>query len=194
MTAPLSPARQRILNVASDLFYREGIRSVGIDTIIAQSGVAKATLYRHFPTKDDLVAAYLEDQDHVLWRRYDKAIAAHEGDPRAQLLAMMEAVAQRLTEPEYRGCAFLIALTEFPEGNHPTHQHAIEHKRVFLSRLYHLSQQAGASDPEALAEQLFLLVNGALSTVPVCGSAGPVARFKMLSRHLIELYAPSVEH
>ncbi len=78
MTALRSSARQRVLEVASDLFYREGIRAVGVDTIAEQAGVAKTTLYRHFPTKDDLIAAYLEEQDHIHWQHFDEAIAAHE--------------------------------------------------------------------------------------------------------------------
>ena len=81
----ISAARQHILDVASDLFYREGIRAVGIDRIVEQSGVGKATLYRHFPTKDALIVAYLEERDRLYWKQLNEVIALHEGSPRAQL-------------------------------------------------------------------------------------------------------------
>ncbi|UUZ83946.1 TetR/AcrR family transcriptional regulator [Paenibacillus sp. P26] len=103
MTVSRLSARQRILEAASDLFYREGIRSVGVDTIVEKSGVGKATLYRHFPTKDDLIAAYLEEKDNLHWRWFDKVLAQHEGSPKEQLLAIIESTTLIMTEPGYRG-------------------------------------------------------------------------------------------
>ncbi len=113
MTAVASPARRRLLDVASALFYQEGIRAIGVDTIVEQSGVGKATLYRHFPTKDDLITAYLEEEDRLWWLWFDGVIAEHEGSPREQLLAFFEACTRRLMQPGFRGCAFLNALAEF---------------------------------------------------------------------------------
>jgi len=91
-----SPARQRLLETASALFYQEGIRAIGVDTIVERSGVGKATLYRHFPSKDDLIAAYLEEEDRLWWHWFEEVIAAHEGSPREQLLAFFEACTVRL--------------------------------------------------------------------------------------------------
>ncbi|AJY74119.1 TetR/AcrR family transcriptional regulator [Paenibacillus beijingensis] len=185
MTAIRSSARQRILDVASNLFYREGIRSIGVDTIVEKSGVGKATLYRHFPTKDDLIAAYLKETDHLHWKWFDEVIAKHEGSPRAQLLALIEATVQIMMEPGYRGCALLNALAEFSEADHPAHRIAVEYKHALRLKLTQLSQQAGAHNEE-LADQLILVINGALASVPVFGSAGPAAQLKMIATHLID--------
>src|SRR4051812_14411722 len=102
-TAPKS-ARERILETAADLFYREGIRAVGIDTIIARSGVAKMSLYRNFASKDELVAAFLEHRDRLYWEWWDGVVARHPDDPRAQIRALFTAVGKRTTGPTYRGC------------------------------------------------------------------------------------------
>ncbi|MBO0780641.1 MAG: TetR/AcrR family transcriptional regulator [Ktedonobacteraceae bacterium] len=187
MTAAPSVARQRLLEVASDLFYREGIRAIGVDTIVEQSGVGKATLYRHFPTKDDLIAAYLEEEDRRHWRWFEEVIAAHEGEPVKQLLAWFEACAQRLTEPGFRGCPFLNALAEIAEASHPAYRCAVEHERELQRRLFHLSQQAGAHDPEQLANQLLLVINGALTSASLLGEATPAVQLTTIAAHLIDL-------
>jgi len=181
-----STARQHILEVANDLFYREGIRAVGVDTIVERSGVGKATLYRHFPTKDALIAAYLEERDRLYWKQLNEVIAQHEGSPRAQLLAVVDRVVERMKEPTYRGCVFLNALAEFSEPDHPAHQQAIEHKRELRSLLFQLSQQAGVHDPDVLADQLSLVLNGAMASVPVFGMSGPVAQLKVIVTQLID--------
>ncbi|HLZ60911.1 MAG TPA: TetR/AcrR family transcriptional regulator [Ktedonosporobacter sp.] len=186
-TAP-SSARQRLLEVAGALFYQEGIRAIGVDTIVAQSGVGKATLYRHFPTKDDLIAAYLEEEDRLWWQWFDEVIAPHAGSPKEQLLAFFEACVPRLMQPGFRGCAFLNALAEFPEGDHPVRQTALGHERALRQRLAQLGQQAGARDPEQLADQLLLLCNGALTTASlIFGAASPVLQLQTIAAHLIDL-------
>src|SRR5260370_39568056 len=109
MTAVASPARRRLLDVASALFYQEGIRAIGVDTIVEQSGVGKATLYRHFPTKDDLITAYLEEEDRLWWLWFDGVIAEQEGSPRGQWLAFFEACTRRLMQPGFLGWPFFMA-------------------------------------------------------------------------------------
>ncbi len=185
MVTPRSSARQRILDVASDLFYREGIRSIGVDTIVERSGVGKATLYRHFSTKDDLIIAYLDREESLYWEQFEETIAQHEGSPKEQLLALVDAMIERWARPRYRGCCFLNALAEFAEQEHPVHQRAIEHKYAVRARLYQLSQQVGARHPDILADQLFLLINGGLASVPIFGSTGPVAQLKEIATALI---------
>src|SRR5271154_400248 len=95
-------ARDKIFEVAADLFYREGIRAVGVETIVKQAGVAKISLYRSFPSKDDLVAAYLENRNAVFWHHWDEAFTRYKGDPKAQLRAIMTYLADRTTKPGYR--------------------------------------------------------------------------------------------
>jgi len=187
MTASRSSARQRLLETVGDLFYHKGIRSVGVDTIAEQSGVGKPTLYRHFSTKDELIAAYLEEEERLHWTWFEEVIAEHKGSPKLQLLAVFDAMAQRLAQPGYRGCAFLNALAEFSEADHPAHRQAIEYQRALRLRLYQLSQQIGARDPEALADQLLVVINGVLASVPIFGSAGPAAQLTTIVTHLIDL-------
>jgi AcrR family transcriptional regulator len=188
-----SPARQRLLEVASALFYQEGIRAIGVDTIVEQSGVGKATLYRHFPTKDDLIAAYLEEEDRLWWQWFEEVIATHEGSPREQLLAFFEACTRRLMQPGFRGCAFLNALAEFSEADHPVHQCALGHERELRRRLSQLSRQAGARDPEQLADQLLLVCNGALTSAPLFGAASPVLQLQAIAAHPIDLQLESTQ-
>src|ERR1700732_4660 len=99
-------ARERILETAEDLFYREGIHAVGIDTIIEKSGVAKMSLYRNFASKDDLVAAYLEARGQRYCQWWEGVMALHPSQPRRQLRDLFEAIAVRTRRPEFRGCAF----------------------------------------------------------------------------------------
>ncbi|AFH61592.1 transcriptional regulator [Paenibacillus mucilaginosus K02] len=180
------------MNVASELFYREGIRSVGVDTIVERSEVSKATLYRHFPTKDDLIIAYLEAQDHINWVHFDEAVAKHEGCPKEQLLALIDATIELLEPGYHRGCAFLNALAEFSEEDHPVHLLAVEYNRALRLRISRLSQKAGVQD-ERLTDQLMLVINGALASVPVYGLSGPAAELTTVARYLIDLHIGKTE-
>ncbi|MFB5676592.1 TetR/AcrR family transcriptional regulator [Paenibacillus terreus] len=184
MSAAPSSARQRLLDVASDLFYREGIRAISMDTIVEQSGVSKATLYRHFPTKDELIAAYLEAHDHHIWEHFDKAISTHEGNPKAQLLALIDAVIELFKPEYYRGCPFLNAFAEFSDENHPAHRLAFEYNNALRNRLSHLGQQAGVTD-KSWPDQLLLVINGAYSSIPVLGLAGSANQLKNIAALMI---------
>ncbi|GHO72649.1 TetR family transcriptional regulator [Ktedonobacter sp. SOSP1-85] len=168
------------------MFYRKGIRSIGVDTIAEQSGVGKPTLYRHFSTKDKLISAYLEEENCLHWQWFEEAIAPLQESAKAQLLALIDATTQILTKPGYRGCAFLNALAEFSEEDHPAHRQAIEYKHALRLRLYQLSQQAGARDPDALADQLLLVINGALASAPLFGSSGPSAQLTTIAPYLVD--------
>src|SRR5258708_5175198 len=187
MIAEGSSKRQELLEVAGALFYQEGIRAIGVDTIVEQSGVGKATLYRHFPTKDDLIVAYLEEEDRQQWQWFEEVIAEHEGEPVEQLLAWFEACTRRLTQPGFRGCAFLNALAEFSEADHPVHRCAIAHERALRDRLAHLSRQAGVRDVEHLAAQLRLESKGGLARASSLCFSGLEIQVNPISAHRIEL-------
>ncbi|HEX7969950.1 MAG TPA: TetR/AcrR family transcriptional regulator, partial [Stellaceae bacterium] len=165
--------RERLLAVASDLFYRQGIRSVGVDEIVAAADVAKMSLYRSFASKDELVGAYLRERDERYWRWWDEVVAPHAGSPRAQLHALFASLASRTTRPGYRGCPFTNAATEFPEPDHPARKIAEANKRELQRRLRALAKAAGARRPAALADQLVLLFEGAYSTAQTFGADGP---------------------
>ena len=151
------PPRTRILDTASRLFYGEGVHSVGIDRIIAEAGVAKATFYHHFPSKDELVRAYVEEQS-----RQQRVLAAQltGTGPRETLAAMFDFMCRFGAGPDYRGCAFVNAAAEYPDPRHPVRQ-AIDAHRRWLRDLYRdLLTAAGHPDPAGGAVALMLLRDG----------------------------------
>jgi AcrR family transcriptional regulator len=184
-TEEKKPARLRILDTASEMFYRDGIRAVGIDAIIARSGVAKMSLYRNFPSKDALVTAWLEDRNAFFWQRWDKAEALHAGDPRGQLEAILEMVAASVSHPKWRGCPFLNTGTEFPEPDHPARTIILANKRAVGERLRSVAAAAGVRDPDLLAQQLQLLIDGAYAIGQSLGPEGPARTVASAGRALI---------
>jgi AcrR family transcriptional regulator len=167
------PARERIFEVAKDLFYRLGIRAVGVESIVAAAGATKMSLYRSFPSKDDLVVAYLKDRDALYWQWWDRVTARHPDDPRQQIRALFKSVAGKTTRPGTRGCPFTNAATEFPEAHHPGRAVAAANKMKLRERLCELGRATGARDPERLGDQLFLLMEGAYASAQIMGSDGP---------------------
>ena len=178
-------ARERILNVASDLFYHQGVRAIGIDTIIAAAGVAKMSLYRAFPSKDDLVAAYLERRNVEYWERWDRTIADCPDDPRAQLEGLLDTIMRRTLADAYRGCPFLNTATEFPGSTLPADAVIRAHKHELNTRLRALAAAAGARDPQALADQLQLLIDGAYTAGQAMGAEGPARALASAGQVLI---------
>jgi AcrR family transcriptional regulator len=163
------PLRQRLLEIASDLFYRKSIRAVGVEEIVKQAGIAKISLYRNFTSKDELVVAYLQDRNVAYWKEIDEVLAAHPNDPRKQLKDLMTYVAERSTVPGYRGCPFINYCGEFAEHDHPGHRVAETNKREWRDRLLKLSKAIGAPSPKVLADGWFLLVEGAYAISQTLG-------------------------
>ncbi|CAO3431189.1 TetR/AcrR family transcriptional regulator [Azospirillum doebereinerae] len=162
-------ARDRILDTAAELFYREGIRAVGIDAIIAKSGVAKMSLYRNFESKDDLVRAYLE-RNAVLHRDWwDRVVARYPGQPRAQLKGLFVSLGHWIAHPKFQGCPFTNAAAELRDPANPARAVAVAEKRAMRDRLRALAAEAGAGDPDRLAGQLHVLMEGAYATGPALG-------------------------
>ncbi len=168
---PEMSARDKILLTASELFYREGIRAVGVDTIVEKSGVAKTSLYRWFPSKDALIAAFLEDQDRRFWQWWDKVVARHPGAPHDQLRALMAGMVKRIGSPQFRGCPFMNTTAEFADAHHPGRLVARANRQELRRRLTGLATGLGARDPAALANHLILLVNGAYAGAQVLDEA-----------------------
>ncbi|BCJ75847.1 TetR family transcriptional regulator [Catellatospora sp. IY07-71] len=159
--AAAQPARERILGTAFRLFYAHGPRGVGVDTVIAESGVAKATFYKHFPRKDDLVLAYLDKVDQGWFGGLRAAARAAGEDPRMQLVGMFDALSTACRREGYHGCAFINAAAESPTGG-DVHTRTVEHKRIVRAWVTDLARRAGAADPALLARQLTLLIDGGL--------------------------------
>jgi AcrR family transcriptional regulator len=157
-------ARERILATASDLFYREGIRAIGIDTVVEQSGVSKTSLYRVFDSKDALISAFAAEKDQLFWAWWDGVEEQHPEDPRALLDALLSGIAKRIAHPAFRGCPFLNLVTEFPDDNHPGRVIARNNKEELRARLATIVARLGVSDPNRTASQIALIINGAYVT------------------------------
>jgi AcrR family transcriptional regulator len=158
-TAEHASARERLLDAASQLFYDEGVQSVGVDRVIERAGVAKATLYSVFGNKEGLVRAYLTAHDEGIRERMARELARYK-TPRERLLGVFEVQGLRFTETGFRGCAFARASAESSEGS--SVDEVGEHHRAWLRSLFvDLATDAGARNPEQLAQQLMLLYDGA---------------------------------
>ncbi|MCB9455806.1 MAG: TetR/AcrR family transcriptional regulator [Anaerolineaceae bacterium] len=178
-------AREAILETAANLFFREGFRAVGVDTVVKEAAVAKMTLYRHFPSKDDLIVAYLQDTNEKFWTWFDESTAQPPDQPRIQLIAFFKALEKLVTSPQCYGCPFLNAVVDFPEDSHPGHQVALEHKQAVRSRFRELAHQAGAHTPDVLADQLLLLMDGAFMAVRMYGIDNPAGHVSGAAETLI---------
>jgi AcrR family transcriptional regulator len=157
-------ARERILATANELFYREGIRAIGVDTVVARSGVSKTSLYRVFESKDALIAAFAAERDRAFWTWWDHLEEQHADDPRVLLDAVLSEIAERIGRPAYRGCPFLNLMAEFPDRNHPGRVVARGNKEEMRARLATIVAKLGAADPNRVASQLTLIINGAYAT------------------------------
>lgn len=177
--------RERILETASALFYRQGVRAVGVDLVVAQAGVAKTSLYRHFRTKDDLVAAFLAREDADFWSTWGGVAERHAGDAAAELDAHLAWIGARVGRPNYRGCPQLNVAAEFPEADHPARKVAAAHKRELRRRLRLIAERLPARDPDTLAGQLLVLINGAFVSAQALSSEETTPLLQAAARALV---------
>jgi AcrR family transcriptional regulator len=183
------PPRERLLAVAAELFYRHGIRAVGVEAIAEAAGTNKMTLYRHFPSKDELVAEYLRQAASAANRCWDTYEQAHPGDPLAQVRAWLAEMADHLANTDERGCALANAAVELPDKTHPARRVIEEYKVAQHNRLVDLCRSAGLSDPEMLADELHLLLEGARVTSQSVGADGLGARLTRMGEAMIAAHA-----
>lgn len=154
-------AADRILHTASEMFYRKGIRAVGVDSIAAEAGVTKKTLYEKYGSKDELVAAYLRARDERWRNSLEESVERRGGSATERLLSTFDLLGEWMKRENYRGCGFVNAAAEFPDANHPARVVVLEQKRWMRGYLAELATEAGAEDPEDLAERLLILHEGA---------------------------------
>jgi AcrR family transcriptional regulator len=185
------PPRARILVAAADLFYRHGIRAVGVEAIAEAADTNKMTLYRHFASKDELVAEYLRQSANAADGCWERFAQAHPGDPLAQLCAWLQEMARHLAEPNERGCALANAAIELPEKDHPARRVIEEYKKAQRTRLARLAEQAGLREPEMLADELHLLLEGARVTAQSVGTEGLAARLLHMGEAMIAAHRRS---
>jgi AcrR family transcriptional regulator len=176
------PPRERIVATARELFYRHGIHAVGVDAIAEAAGTNKMTLYRHFASKDLLVAECLRRLSQEIDDAFAATAEAHPDDPRGQLLAWLGHIgAFKLSD---RGCAFANAAVELPDKDHPAKRVIEAHKSLSRQRLTGLCREAGLTDPDLLADKVFLLCEGARISMQSCPD-GPAARLPALLQSLV---------
>ena len=170
-------AAQRIQSAAKDLFYRQGIRATGIEEVCRVAEATKMSLYRAYPSKDALIAAILRE-DGEEWDAWFAAVTADAPTPAAKLCALVQASAQEMENPDYRGCPMLLAQAEFPDPEHPTHALVATFKARMCDNLVGLAREAGAADPQRLGELMAMLFDGAWSSLPYLGGkrAGELLR------------------
>lgn len=169
----MSEARSRLLTTASRLFYTEGLHSVGVDRIISEASVTRATFYRHFPSKEDLLVAYLNLADQAI--RAQVETARTDGPDAAEAVrAIARSIADGIRSDGFRGCAFLNAAAEYPDPAHPVHQAVLAHRQWFLSTLTDLLARTGETAPEPAARHFVMLRDGAMAAgcltdpAPIC--------------------------
>ncbi|MFF2330800.1 MULTISPECIES: TetR/AcrR family transcriptional regulator [unclassified Streptomyces] len=158
-----SEARSRLLNTATKIFYAEGIHSVGVDRIVAEAQVTRATLYRHFTGKGDLVLAYLDQADREL-RAQAEAAQAGEQSAADKIRAVCRTITAGIQSPGFRGCAFLNAAAEYPDPDHPVHRAVLSHRQWFLDTITGLLAQTGDAPAEAAGRHLIMLRDGAMAS------------------------------
>lgn len=184
-----APPRARILAAAQKLFYRHGIRAVGVEAIAEAASTNKMTLYRHFGSKDELIAAYLNELAKEGDEVWEKLAREHPGDPTAQLEGWMRYVEYILTDHRERGCAIANAAVELREIDHPARQIIDDYKTRKRDRLVKLFREASYEDPDQLADEVFLLFEGARISIQCC-SSGPALRVVRMLRSLLADHAP----
>ena len=182
--------REKLFQTAARLFYQHGYRAIGVDTIAAESGIGKMTLYRHYPSKDDLITAYLQNSNEIFWNNFEE-ITKDAAGPREKLLAFFESLQDYVKTPACYGCPFLNVATEYPETDYPGHQVAIQHKQSVRVRFQQLAREAGARSPEVLADQLFLLMDGAYMASRMFGTKNPAIHLASAARAMIDAQIPA---
>ena len=185
--------KEKLFETAARLFYQYGYRATGVDTIAAESGVGKMTLYRHYPSKDDLIVAFLKQSDADFWGYFEQA-TQNATSAREKLLAFFEALQGYVTSPACYGCPFINVATEYPQVDHPGHQVALAHKQSVRARFNQLAEEAGAPQPQALANALLLLMDGAYMAARMYGASpdSPAANVAETARQLIDVHSAAV--
>ena len=181
--------RDELVRKALEAFYRNGFHATGMDMLVAETGISKTSMYKHFRTKEDLILAVLRLRDEYfrnwLYRRMDELADG----PREQLIAMFDALEEWFDEPGYKGCMFIKASSEFQEASHPIHKQSADHKRMLESHVSELARKAELADPDGLARQLLLLKEGAIVTAHLGHTDKPAQDAKAAAVQLIEVHS-----
>jgi AcrR family transcriptional regulator len=178
--------REYILGVAAELFATRGINATSVDTIVAEAGVAKVTLYKYFKSKEQLILEYLRQYDDQLWKKLTERMTAREATPGEKLLALVNAVMDWIADPEFKGFAFTNATVEFPQDENPVHQTSVEFAQTLRNTLARVAAESGIRNADTLALQLSLVIEGAAITERMHRGSGAVENAKEMAQTLIE--------
>lgn len=180
-------AAERIRNSARELFYNNGIRGVGVEEIVQNAGVTKPSLYRAYESKDGLAAVYLDEFYRTCRTRFEEAETACPNDPRGQLLAYFDGLAERASHPAYRGCGLTNAILEFPDRDHPVRREAAPLKQAMADWIASRVTLLDARDPEALTAGLVLLMEGIFVAGQAFAPPGPSAHAGRVVRLMLDM-------
>jgi AcrR family transcriptional regulator len=178
--------RDELVRKALRVFYRDGFHATGMDKLVAETGVSKTSMYKHFRTKEELIVAALQLRDTNFRTWFFDRIQNLADTPDGQLLAGFDALGEWFTEEGYQGCMFIKAGAEYQEKSHPIYQQAAEHKKALLDHFTALAREAGAKDPEALGSQVLLLKEGAIVSSVLLDSYKPAQDAKEAARVLLD--------
>jgi AcrR family transcriptional regulator len=186
--APRKLAAEKLREVASQLFYKHGIRAVGVDEIVNETGVTKPTLYRSYASKDELVSACLLQRIEDMRCALDAIASRHVGDPAGEIRAIVARYAELIAAPDFRGCPVTNAAVEFPENDHPVRGVSERAKAAVRTRMARLTRQLGVDNPDTLADGLMLLIEGACTSRHTSGSRGPSAALIKAAEALLRAF------
>lgn len=181
-----SEKRDHLINVAAEIFDRKGYHAAGIDQVIAEAGIAKTTLYRHFKSKDELIVAALNRIDENFRAEMRKFVDGHANNPADKILATFDFLEKWFSGPVFYGCPFMGAASEHNKRDHPVFQTAVIHKRLSIAYLEELAYAAALDNPKELAQQINLLHEGSAAVAHVSGDPGAAAKAKSIAARLIE--------
>jgi AcrR family transcriptional regulator len=184
--AAAKTGRERVARAAYELFSRAGVRSVGVDAVIERAGTAKMTLYRNFPSKDDLILDFLQRREESWLRGWLVVEVQRRGQtPREQLLATFDVLAEWFTQPDFAGCSFLTTMIEISDRTHPVHQAAITHLANLRHYLAGLATEAGIADADGFARKWHILIKGAILAAQE-GDTAAASRAREIGQLLLE--------
>lgn len=179
--------RETLITTAGDLFYQDGFHAVGLDQILERVGVTKTTFYNHFDSKDDLVIAVLQERDKDETNDLMRQVRERgNGDARAEMLAFFDVIEEWLASPDFRGCMFFKAASEYPSANDPVNKAAMVHGATLFGELRQLATRGGAPSPDALASQLMLILTGAVLTRTSSGMTDPARSARAAAGAVVE--------
>lgn len=178
--------REHILGVASDLFSNRGINATSVDTIVAEAGIAKVTLYKYFKSKEQLILEYLRQYDEKLWQKLSLRTTNQDAAPKEKVMALVNAVMDWIEDPEFKGFAFVKASVEFPQLENPVHQTSVEFAQTLRNTIAGIATEAGIKSAETLALQLSMVIEGAAITENMQRKSGAVQHAKELAKILID--------